>query len=276
MGVTMRRMIAFVACLVITLALPGCSRNKPPTSDPLLASRWLLTSFSDANGSHPVPADPIPYLEVEKERLRFHNGCNGVGSFSRIKDGQLVVEGGAVRGVGCDPHFDAAEALLDDVVHSMAGWSAYTVQGDELIIQFPEGEVRFSRILPDNAAGLRAFPLQRTTAEKMDYDWAGLIRGQLDLVAGCLRIKDVSGQREGSDLIIWPANAAVGFDGETVNVWRWAGSEVLHLGDEVVLSGGRLQEIEPLLDAEVLRLDSIPDTCAGPYWVVEDVLPLDE
>jgi len=44
----------------------------------------------------------------------------------------------------------------------------------------------------------------------------------------------------------------------------------------VVLSGGRLLEIEPLLDAEVLRLDSIPDTCAGPYWVVEDVLTLDE
>jgi len=50
----------------------------------------------------------------------------------------------------------------------------------------------------------------------------------------------------------------------------------LHLGDEVVLSGGRLQEIEPLLDAEVLRLDSIPDDCPGPYWVVEDGLPLDE
>ncbi len=82
----MGRIIAFVACLVITLTLPGCSRNKPPTPDPLLASRWLLTSFSDANGSRPVPTDPIPYLEVEKERLLFHNGCNGVGTFSRIRN----------------------------------------------------------------------------------------------------------------------------------------------------------------------------------------------
>lgn len=272
MGVKMRPILAVF--LLIT-ALVGCSRDEPQPSDPLLASRWLLTSFTDANGSHPVPTDPIPYLEVDSESLYFHNGCNGVGSTMHIEDGQLAVEMSVIRGVGCAPRFNAAEALLDAVAHSMAGWSAYTVQGDELTVQFPEGEIRFSRALPDNAAGLRAFPVQRATEEKLPYE-AGLIRGQLDLVAGCLRVRDVQGRREESDLIIWPANAAVGFDGEMVNVWRWAGSEVMRLGDEVVMSGGRLYESESLLDAAFFRRGSISDNCPGPYWVVEDWLPLDE
>ena len=273
MEVKMRHILA--ALLVITVALAGCSRNKPQPSDPLLASRWLLTAFTDADGRHAVPTDPIPYLEVSEETLYFHNGCNGVGSSWHMEDSQIAVERSVIRGVGCDPHFDAAEALLDAVADSMAGWSAYTLPGDELILPFDGGEIRFSRALPDNAAGLRAFPLQRATEEQVRSE-RGLIRGQLDLVAGCLRVMDMQGRREASDLILWPANAAVGFDGKGVNVWRWAGSEVVRLGDEVVMSGGRIDEIEPLLDADFLWLDSIPDTCPGPYWVVEDGLPLDE
>lgn len=45
----------------------------------------------------------------------------------------------------------------------------------------------------------------------------------------------------------------------------------MRTGDEVVLSGGRLLAIEPVVDAAYLRLGSIPDTCSGPYWVMEDV-----
>ena len=273
MGVQMRHILA--AWLLITGVLAGCSRAAPDMDAPLLASRWLLTAFTDANGRHPVPTDPIPYLEVDEDSLWFHNGCNGVGSSWHMEDGQIAVEGSFIRGVGCDPHFDAAEALLDAVADSMAGWATYTLQGDDLIIPFAGGEARFTRAIPPNAAGLRAFPVQRGGDVEPTYDDSeGLLRGPILLEDGCLRIGGTDNFYS-SYLIIWPAGFAAAFDDQAA--WAtWLGWEDVRVGDEVVMHGGRLLEIEPLLDAEVLRLDSIPNTCAGPYWVVEDVLTLDE
>jgi hypothetical protein len=40
------------------------------------------------------------------------------------------------------------------------------------------------------------------------------------------------------------------------------------VGDELVLSGGPVEEVDPLLDSEFLYLSSIPAACGGPYWVI--------
>ena len=278
MGCFVRHIHTATAWLLFTgalLALAACARGGLPADDPLLASRWLITSLSDANGRHSIPTAPIPYLEIDEESLWFHNGCNGAGGLLDIEDGQMAVEMGVIRGVGCSAHFDAAEALLDAVIDSMPGWSAYTLPGDELAIQFPEGEIRFSRLIPPNQAGLRAFPLQRATDAEPTYDegkW--LQRGPILLEDGCLRV-GVSDSMFTSYVIVWPPQYAVAFDDETA--WAtWSDWRNVRIGDEVVLSGGRLLEIEPLLDAEVLRLASIPDDCPGPYWVMEDVEVLEE
>ena len=146
----------------------------------------------------------------------------------------------------------------------------HRLQGDELIIPFDSGEIRFSRLIPPNSAGLRAFPLQRATDAEPTYDegqW--LQRGPILLKDGCLRV-GVSDSMFTSYLIMWLPQYAVAFDDEAA--WAtWPDVQTVQVGDEVVLSGGRLLEIEPLLDAEVLRLASIPDDCPGPYWVMEDV-----
>ncbi|HRO23841.1 MAG TPA: hypothetical protein PLR07_06050, partial [Promineifilum sp.] len=44
---------------------------------------------------------------------------------------------------------------------------------------------------------------------------------------------------------------------------------VARVGDEVVVSGGRIiEEIDPLLDSELLLLSSFAGGCKGPYWIV--------
>lgn len=43
----MRRIVVTVVCLVTIGTLLGFSRGKPPTAEPLLASRWLMVSFRD-------------------------------------------------------------------------------------------------------------------------------------------------------------------------------------------------------------------------------------
>ena len=90
----------------------------------------------------------------------------------------------------------------------------HRLQGDELIIPFDGGEIRFSRLIPPNSAGLRAFPLQRATDAEPTYDegqW--LQRGPILLKDGCLRV-GVSDSMFTSYLIMWLPQYAVAFDDE--------------------------------------------------------------
>lgn len=79
--------------------------------------------------------------------------------------------------------------------------------GDHLIISFEGGEARFTRVLSPNAAGLRAFPVQRASDGKPAYDDAGLQRGPVVLEDGCLRVS-VSNNVFTSYLILWPPQYA--------------------------------------------------------------------
>ena len=83
---------------------------------------------------------------------------------------------------------------------------------------------------------------------------------------------------ESGFLLVWPAVYAVGFDANGVGIFDLQTTDrVAGVGDEVVISGGRIDEaIDPLLDREWLRLSSFAGGCAGPYFIVEDMLALEE
>ena len=276
----MYRLCAATAWFLFTgalLALVGCSRGGPPADDPLLASRWLLVSFRDGNRDYPVPTDFIPYLDIDADGMLFSSSCNRTSMRVHFEQGKIEFEPGVLvlRGVGCSDAISQAGIDLEDAVPmSMDRWTNYSLQGDDLIIPFDGGEIRFSRLIPPNPAGLRAFPLRRATDAEPTYDEGkSLQRGPILLEDGCLRV-GVSNSMFTSYVIVWPPQYAVAFDDESA--WAtWPDVQTVRVGDEVVLSGGRLLEIEPLLDAEVLRLASIPDDCPGPYWMVADVLVLE-
>lgn len=266
--------LLFFTCALIAAA--ACSQDEPQTDAPLLASRWLLVSFSDGGRDYPVPTDFIPYMDFDAGGVLFSSSCNTTYTTAHFAEGKIEVGPGILRGVGCGESISQAGIDLEDAVPmSMDRWTSYTLQGDDLIIPFEGGEAHFTRIMPPNTAGLRAFPVQRGDDVEVTYDDSeGLLRGPILLEDGCLRIGNTDNFYS-SYLIIWPSGFAAAFDEQTA----WAtgrGWKDVRVGDEVVTYGGRLLEIEPLLDAEVLRLDSIPDTCPGPYWVMEDVLTPDE
>lgn len=70
----------------------------------------------------------------------------------------------------------------------------------------------------------------------------------------------------------------LGFDGDGMGVFDLPSTEcVIRVGDEIMVSGGRvIEEIDPLLDGELLLLSSFVGGCKGPYWIVGDVLVLEE
>lgn len=260
--------------------LVGCSAAGSETADlPILNTRWYLASFADAIGAHAVPADPIPFLEVFADGLLFDNGCNEVHANARVDEERFNVEMIIMRGTGCGQRISDAAIHLESVVGEAIGhWSAYTIEGNELIIPFEGGQARFSRALPANDHDLRAFPLQQREPVKPDYLGDELLRGRLMQEEGCLRLPIPDYYFESGFLLVWPAVNAVGFDANGVGIFDLQTTDrVAGVGDEVVISGGRIdEEIDPLLDSEWLRLSSFAGGCAGPYFIVEDMLALEE
>lgn len=119
----MHRILSAIVFLVITLALAGCSRSKPLAADPLRDSRWLLTSFVDSQGQHPVPTDFIPFLEIDAESLSFTSTCNTTYATAHMAGGHIELERTVNRGVGCDEFSQAALDLETAVPESMFSWS---------------------------------------------------------------------------------------------------------------------------------------------------------
>jgi len=259
--------------------LADCSGiGHKPADLPILNTRWMLTSFTDAGGAHEVPTDPIPFLEVFEDGLFFDNGCNEIDANSSVNEGRFNIEMVIVRGISCERSSAAATDLETTMADAITNWSTYTIAGDELVIPSGGGEARFSRVIPANEFDLRTFPLQQRDPVKPDYLGDELIRGQLTQQEGCLRLPIPDYYHEAGFLLVWPATYAVGFDGDGVGVFALQSTErMARVGDEIVVSGGRIvEEIDPLLDGELLLLSSFAGGCKGPYWIVGDILVLEE
>lgn len=270
--------IAWVLIMGLMAFAAGCSRVDEEKLSLLTDTRWYLASFADRRGPYPIPTDPIPFLEVRKEALLFSNGCNEVYANAQAEAEQFAIEMIIMRGIDCGDLVSAeAEELEDAVADAMIGWSTYAIEGDQLVIPFDGGEIRFSRSMPPNPFALRAFPVQRATSAGPASS-EGLIRGDLIIDNGCLRIRPTNIDVEPTTgyLVVWPAEYAVGMDESTIKVVTARGAYyVANVGDELVVSGGRLDEILPVVDIDFFFLSTIPDECPGPYWVVESVLALD-
>lgn len=264
--------------VIATLWLAGCA-GREASDLSILNTRWYLRTFADARGAHEIPTDPIPFLDVTEDGLIFDNGCNEIHAPAQVDEEGLDVEMIIMRGIGCGERISDAALHLETVMaDAMGSWSAYKIEGDELIFPFQGGQARFSRVLPANEYDLRSFPLQQHNPVIPDYADDELLRGQIIQEDGCLRLSIPNYYFESGFLLVWPAVYAVGFDEEGVGTFDLQTMErVAGVGDEVAISGGRIdEEIDPLLDNEWLLLSSFVGDCAGPYWIVGDVLSLEE
>lgn len=260
--------------LLALAALAGCDRDgRMEALAPLLGPRWLLTGYVDGDVAHPIPTDPIPYLDVGEDWVLISNGCNRFSANHRADGEQWNIELFVIRGIGCVGMVsEEAIALEETALVSISDWTTYTIDGDTLVIPLPNGELRFRRSLPDNPAGLRAFPLWRKPMEGF-AESGGLAHGRLVLKRGCIFLEAVDEEGFEDYLIVWPESHAVGFDGEGALVYQNRRGK-LHMGDELVVSGA-MGMIEPDLDAGYLRQETIPEMCGDVYWLMEEVVVLE-
>ncbi len=86
--------------------------------------------------------------------------------------------------------------------------------------------------------------------------------GELLLVDGCLRVKDI--YNGDSFLPIWPPEFTLGAENDQLQVLDGRGQVVAHVGEEVYLGGGEASS--PSLPDCVRQ--QLPASCSGPYWIV--------
>lgn len=272
MSVMNKRLVSLV---IMLLALASCDRSgRLEVLEPLLGPRWLLTEYVVGGVVHPIPTDPIPYLDIGEDWLAFGNGCNTQTANHEADGERWHIELSIMRGIDCGGNVSEEAVVLETTAfETIGGWTTYSIEGDTLLIALNGGELRFRRSLPDNPAGLRAFPLWREPAE--GFNGADdLAHGRLVLEAGCIYLEPVDRERFEKMLIVWPERQAVGFDDEGVLVYSNSLGK-LRMGDAVVVNGSPLADIQPSLDASYVRLETIPESCAGPYWLIEDVQVLE-
>ena len=242
-------------------------------SPPLIGTRWLLVSFPSSPVS--IPTDPFPYLVIEEDFLSIETGCNDVDVNHRVDDERFTIEMSTIRGIDCEDLVSPeAMALEDAFLPTVRTWSTYRIDGNELLIQYSGGELRFNSLIPTDPSLLRAFPFYDVDQQE-GSDETQSIHGKLALVDGCLRIVPAEREDEHGYLIIWRDDLAIGLEEGTLAIYdtfgREVGDRVAIVGDEVSLSGSAIEQTESLVDVSFGLQVPKPTECPGPYWILEQI-----
>lgn len=112
-----------------------------------------------------------------------------------------------------------------------------------------------SRPIPTDVAPFIA--RQRVHA---DGEMEALVRGQLTIVDGCVRITAPTGNP--GRLVVWPVEAVADASTGAVHIRNTTNDSNVGVGDMVEMGGGEAAA----LDANSLT-EPIPTQCTGPYWI---------
>ena len=104
------------------------------------------------------------------------------------------------------------------------------------------------------------FPVQKSGLDQMD----ALLEGNLELVDGWLRV-----QSSDSDyLVIWPYGFSVQGEGKEIQVLDGDSQVVAIVGEPIRVGGG--ESTVEIVESYIGK--SLPDDCAGPFWIISEVL----
>lgn len=122
------------------------------------------------------------------------------------------------------------------------------------------GLITGTAVACNDSSPVSFFPVQESGFDQMDGDFGG----ELELVAGCLRVTS----SDNSYLAIWPYGFSVRVRGGEIQVLDADGEVVGRVGDTIEVGGGgtTLEIVEKYIG------DSLPEGCEGPYWLVAGVI----
>jgi len=93
-----------------------------------------------------------------------------------------------------------------------------------------------------------------------DAEMEALVRGQLTIVEGCVRIGSPAGNP--GRLVVWPVETVADASTGAVRIRNTANDSDDGVGDMIEMSGGEAAALDPNSLAE-----PVPAPCTGPYWI---------
>ncbi len=114
-----------------------------------------------------------------------------------------------------------------------------------------------------NSSPVVFFPVQKSGFSQPD----ALLEGELILVDGYLRVE--TEYSDDKDLLIWPHGYSVRAEGDEIQVLDGDGQVVAVVGEAIKVGGGEGANVE-IVEKYIGR--SLPDDCAGPYWIASGVI----
>jgi len=119
----------------------------------------------------------------------------------------------------------------------------------------PAPEPTPSQAIPTDVAPFIA--RQRVHA---DEEMEALVRGQLTIVDGCVRITSPVGNP--GRLVVWPVETVADASTGAVRIRNTANDSNVGVGDMIEMGGGEAAALDPHSLAE-----PVPAQCTGPYWI---------
>jgi len=278
--------LAVVACggEPTTIAEPSPTVLVPPNgaaSEPILASESGPTIFFPKQ--KPVEGERV-VMEAELiGELAVIEGCLRVTSSSGSDTDYLLVwpPGFRLSAASDGTHVlngaGQVVARAGEEVYMGGGEYRYVEQLDEYVRrQLPPGcpgpywivgDVVSSTKTTETPGPTIFFPKQKPVEGEREVMTAELF-GELAVLEGCLRVTSFSGSNT-DYLLVWPPDFRLSTEGDGIQVLNGDGQVAARVGEEVFIGGGKIGYVHRL--DEYVR-QQLPPGCAGPYWIVGDVV----
>lgn len=120
----------------------------PVTSepDPLDGTRWELVAFESETRAPSIPEQPRLFITFNRGELNLQGGCNAVSGNYQIENNRITITFVEATLVDCSDSMPGINDVEDSFSNAMPTFESYTIEGDQLLIRYADGELLFRRV----------------------------------------------------------------------------------------------------------------------------------
>lgn len=129
---------------------PGMSTAVVPVtseSDRLTGTRWELVTFEGTETVPTISAQPQPFIEFNQGILVLRNTCNSPGGHYQLENDHITITLAEMTEVDCTEELGTGVMEVESAFFAaMLTFESYSIEDDQLRIQYENGEILFRRL----------------------------------------------------------------------------------------------------------------------------------
>lgn len=151
---------------------PGSTREESTTkvataivpvtseSDGLTGTRWELVAFEGTETVPTISEQPQPFIEFNQGILVLRNTCNHPAGQYLLDNDQITITSADMTAMDCSDDMDPAIMEVESAFFAaMLTFESYSIDGDQLRIQYADGEMLFHRLTDTSGSATAVVPV---------------------------------------------------------------------------------------------------------------------